>query len=274
MDHGGIEGDGIAQILAGFDHLHHEGLAGRHVEGVDEALGQAQPEDVRDGDGPAQGQHRQRERLEHRKHLRDHEGGVPVPPIDPYSSKRRQKERWDLSGKAHHSQQKRRVGEAVHQPSGSDAGHPSADQREALAAEKQTVVAVPQGADHQRPVGIGLGCRHRDSLRGYLNQSDGRLCRRCLFPNSSFPRADTALALVPFLLSYLIKDKSFACSVGWHDACLDQVDGYPPHLWSKGTSQAADPLRRGGSRAHSAGHDGPVAVETGSAQRGTLHSLD
>src|SRR5258707_593108 len=71
VDHRRVERDRIGQVGAVFDHLHDEGLAGRRVERVDDALEGAQDEDPHDVDGPGQGEAGQRERLQHREGLGD-----------------------------------------------------------------------------------------------------------------------------------------------------------------------------------------------------------
>ncbi len=55
VHHGGIQSDGAAEILAALDHLHHERLPRWHVEGVNQALRQTQPDDFVDVDDLRQG---------------------------------------------------------------------------------------------------------------------------------------------------------------------------------------------------------------------------
>ncbi len=50
VHHGRVNGDGIGKIVAALHHLHHERLASRHVEGIDDALQCAQRQHFGDGD--------------------------------------------------------------------------------------------------------------------------------------------------------------------------------------------------------------------------------
>ena len=45
IHHRGVDGDGITEVVAVFDHLHQEGLARRHVEGVYQALQNGESDD-------------------------------------------------------------------------------------------------------------------------------------------------------------------------------------------------------------------------------------
>ena len=73
-------------------------------------------------------------------------------PVHPDAGKRRQQEGRNLPREADHAEQQRRTGQPVHQPAGGDARHPGADQRHALPAEKQAVVAVAQRAQREAPI--------------------------------------------------------------------------------------------------------------------------
>jgi len=61
IEHGGVESDGIGQILPALDDLQHKSLARRHVDGVDQALQHAEQRDVPYRHMTAEGEHGQRE---------------------------------------------------------------------------------------------------------------------------------------------------------------------------------------------------------------------
>ncbi len=114
---------------------------------------------------PRKRQYSQSERLQHRKYLGDHQDPVAIPAVDPHSSERRQRERWNLSGKAHDAQQERGTGQPVDQPAGGDARHPGADQRDGLSAEEQPVVAIGERPHRELPcAGLIRAGRFGDGL--------------------------------------------------------------------------------------------------------------
>ena len=80
------------------------------------------------------------ERLQHGEDLRHDQGAVPVPAVDPHAGDRSEEEHRDLRAETDDAQQDGRPRQPVDQPTGGDAGHPRADQRDGLSAEKQPVV--------------------------------------------------------------------------------------------------------------------------------------
>ena len=72
----------FGRCFAVVDHLHDERLARRRVEGVDDSLHDLEDQDVRHGDHAREREHGERERLEHRQHLRDDENAVAVAAVD------------------------------------------------------------------------------------------------------------------------------------------------------------------------------------------------
>ena len=103
-----------------------------------------------------------RQRLHHRQDLGDHQDAMAVPAIQPDAGDRRHEERRDLAQEAGESQEKRGIGELVDDPAGGKPGHPRADERNALAGEKQAVVARSQGCAKCGPTLWWL--RHPDNL--------------------------------------------------------------------------------------------------------------
>ena len=91
-----------------------------------------------------------RERLDHGEGLRPHQDLPPVEAVDPYSGKGSNQKRGNLAAEAHRPQQQRRMRKPVDQPRRGDARHPRADQRNALAAEKEAEVAMPQRSPRMR----------------------------------------------------------------------------------------------------------------------------
>ena len=61
VHHGGIDGDGVGEIGAFFDHPNHERLPARHVESIDHSLHRAESEHFTDGDAVGQREPCQRE---------------------------------------------------------------------------------------------------------------------------------------------------------------------------------------------------------------------
>jgi hypothetical protein len=49
-----------------------------------------------------------------------------------------------LTGKSYHAEQECGIGQTVHQPARGDSGQPGANQRNTLAAEKETIVSMLQ----------------------------------------------------------------------------------------------------------------------------------
>ena len=75
----------------------------------------------------------------------------------------------NLAGEADGAQQQRRSGEAIDQPAGGDAGHPGADEGDALAAEEEPEVAMAKGPPGVRAAGLDAllgGGGRLDRLRG------------------------------------------------------------------------------------------------------------
>jgi len=126
-------------------HLHHERLPARHVKGVDQTLKGTQYQNLPYGDLLRERQAGQHQGLHGRQCLSPKQYVPAVQPVDPYARKGSQQESGNLSHKANPPQQKGRSRKPVNQPKGGHAGHPGTDNRNALAAEKQPEVAVPQG---------------------------------------------------------------------------------------------------------------------------------
>ncbi len=146
VDHRRVERDGVAEIFAALDHLHQESLATGHVKRIDEPLACAEDEYFRNGDAVGECEGGKRQRLQHRECLSDDEDVTPVEAVNPHAGERREEERWDLAGEADDTEQPGRAGQSVDEPSGGNTGHPRADQRDALAGEKETEVTVAEGA--------------------------------------------------------------------------------------------------------------------------------
>ncbi len=142
INHGGVEGDGIAEVGTAVHHLDQEGLARRHIEGVDEALKNTQSQNLRHRDTSGESQRSEYEGPHGGEELSDQQAAPPLPPVRPDARHRTQQEGRDLAGERHHTQQKRRACQTIDQPTGGETGHPRADQGNALAAEEEPEVAV------------------------------------------------------------------------------------------------------------------------------------
>ncbi len=167
IHHRRVERDGVAQVGAVLHHLHHEGLPRGHIEGVDRALEQAERDDLSHGNSSAQRQCGQPEGLDHRQNLSDDQGAMTVQTIDPDARERPDEQERNLQREAGNTEQERRMREPVDQPGGGDARHPGTDQRDALSAEEEAVVAVAQSAHRKLPRrdfrscrGYGIGTGH------------------------------------------------------------------------------------------------------------------
>ena len=136
VHHGGVQGDGIAQVGALFDHLDHERLPGGHVEGVDQSLDQRQTDHPPQIDVAGERQRGQGQRLDHRQNLRDHQNAMAIPAVEPDAGDGRHEERRDLADEAGESQKEGGIGELVDDPTHGEPGHPRADERNTLAREE------------------------------------------------------------------------------------------------------------------------------------------
>ena len=177
------------------DHLDDERLPGRRIEGVDQALHDLQHQDLRDRDQSATASARRAPptgaseapasmtRIRRRSHA-----------IDDHPGKRRQQQRRDLPAEADDAEQQLRAGEPVDQPARGDARDPRADQRDALSAEEQAVVAVPQRARQLVVVPAfrrALVVSVRRTGRWWSQQLESRQSRstRCAAPGARRARA-------------------------------------------------------------------------------------
>ena len=179
IDHGRVERDGVAEVALVFDHLDHERLAAGHVECVDETLHHAEREDVGDGDAMRERERGKGERLHRGEHLRPDEDLALVQAIDPDAGEGREQEGGNLAHEADDAEQPCGAGEAVDEPAGGDAGHPGADERDALAAEEEAEVGCaecpPGMRDAARMIAGGNG------FRGGKLRALRRSCRHGIF---------------------------------------------------------------------------------------------
>ncbi len=179
IDHRGVDGDGVGEIGAVADHLDHEGLAARHVKGIDDALHHAEGEDFANGDAVVEREPGERERLHHGKGLCPKKDFATVNAVDEDASEGREEEGGNLAGEANGAQKERGFRESIDEPRGGDAGHPGADERDALATEEEAEVAMTQGTPRVREVtGPGRGSCVGDSwrhVRDWMRQQGGRL---------------------------------------------------------------------------------------------------
>jgi len=104
-------------MLLALDEFHDQRLPGGHVHCVDDALHQAQDDQMRNANRMRQRKGRERKGLEHGTNLRAHQEPVPVDPVHPDPGKRREEENRNLAGESDHAQQKRRGTQMIHQHS-------------------------------------------------------------------------------------------------------------------------------------------------------------
>ena len=81
---------------------------------------------------------------------------IAAAPVRHHAANRGQQENRDLPGKTHQPEQQRRARQPVNQPGLRHGLHPGADQGNNLAAEKQPVIPVAEGAEHRRNAALRL----------------------------------------------------------------------------------------------------------------------
>jgi hypothetical protein len=153
------------------DHLDHEGLAAGHVEGIHDALHHTESQQPVNRDVARQRQAGQRQRLHHRQRLRPHQNLAAIQAVHPYAGEGCKQKGGNLPRKADRAQQQRRSRQPVDQPTGGDARHPRADQRNALTAKEEPEVAMPQRAPRMRSAAVDARFRSAEGL--------GRSCAGC-----------------------------------------------------------------------------------------------
>ena len=145
--------DRIRQVLATLHQIHHKRLPCRHIERVDHALKRLKHDDLRDGDDLPQGQIGQRERLHHRKSLRDFQNAMAVKPIDPHAAERGEEKNRDLRREIDDTQHHRLAArhrlfrQPIHQPTGGGDREPGPHHRNELTDEVQAIVAGTERAE-------------------------------------------------------------------------------------------------------------------------------
>src|SRR5208337_3015396 len=121
IDHGRVDGDGVAQVGAIVDHLHHERLAAGHVEAVDDALRNAEGQDPGNIDVAGECECGEGERLQHGGCLRPYKDLAAVEAVNPDACEGSNDEGGNLACKAHRTEEHGRSGEAIDEPCGGDA---------------------------------------------------------------------------------------------------------------------------------------------------------
>jgi hypothetical protein len=107
-----------------------------------------------DGDDFGEGERGQGEGLNAGEDLGPDKELAAIEAVDKYSGEGREEEGGDLSGEADGAEEQGRAGEPVDEPTGGDAGHPGADERDALAGEEEAEVAMTKGSP-----GVGVAAR-------------------------------------------------------------------------------------------------------------------
>ena len=112
-----------------------------------------------DGDAMREREGGERERLQRGERLRPHEHRALVPAVDPDAGEGREQEGRNLAREADDAEQPRGAGEAIDEPTGGDARHPGADERDALAAEEEAEVGRAERPPRVRDAaGVVAGC--------------------------------------------------------------------------------------------------------------------
>ena len=84
--------------------------------------------------------------------LRPNEKLAAIQAVDPDAGEGGKEESGNLAGETNGAEEHGRSGEPVDKPGGGDAGHPRADEGDALAAEEEAEVAMTE-----RAPGVGCG---------------------------------------------------------------------------------------------------------------------
>ena len=187
VGHGRVDGDGVAEVVGIVNHLHEKRLAAGHIEGVDEALKRGEGDDLPEIDAVSESERGHRKGLNGGGNLRPDEKFAAIEALDPYSGEGAEQDGDDLSGETDDAEQQSGMGEAVNEPTGGEARHPCADQRDALAEEVELEVAMAKGAPCVRKPGDSGGRRKRRS-----ESADDSFFRH---PSDDFAGADKSFAI-------------------------------------------------------------------------------
>lgn len=161
VEQGGVQRDGVSQVVLVLEHLHDERMPHRHVEGIHETEKEGEHEEMPDLDRPRQGEDGQDQGLQHGQDLGGYEKVVPVHAVRIDAGQGRHKQHGDLAGKPYDAQGHGGPGHPVHEPAHGGLLHPCADQGHTLAAEEKPVVPGSQGSQQgSRPAAVLMGC-HR-----------------------------------------------------------------------------------------------------------------
>ncbi len=104
VEKGGVQCDGVTHILGTIHHLHHEGLPGGDLEGVDDPQKNAQKKHMPVDHRPRKGEEGQQQRLHHAQHLAEHDSFSEIPLLQKGSRKKTEKEHRNLPCEVHQPQ--------------------------------------------------------------------------------------------------------------------------------------------------------------------------
>ncbi len=106
----------------------------------------AETDDLVNGDDFGEGERGEGEGLNRGEDLSPDEEVAAIETVDEDAGEGGEEEGGDLSGKAYDTEEKCGAGEAIDEPTGGDAGHPGADERDGLADEEEAEVAMAEGS--------------------------------------------------------------------------------------------------------------------------------
>ncbi len=175
----GVEADGVAEVL-GTDHLAHEALAGRGVEGRADPEDEGEHVDVPDLDGAGDREGTQQERGEGHHGLGDHQQALLGEAVGDQAGVRREEQRGQELEPGRDAERRAVVGGEQHdQPVLGHALHPGAGVRHDTARGVQAVVVVVQGAERGTQLMVANLWRSGATSRRRARSSGVRSRSRC-----------------------------------------------------------------------------------------------
>ena len=141
-----MQRDRVRQVFPVLDQFQQECLSRGRLEGVDDSEEQGKGDHVRHLDQAEKGQHSQRQRLQKRERLDDHQQVPAVHPIGPHAGDRRQEQHWQLLRSGRYAEEQGGAGQPVNQPAHRHRLHPGPEERETLPGVEDAEVAGAKGA--------------------------------------------------------------------------------------------------------------------------------
>ena len=178
VEDGAVEGHRVGHVGPS-DHLDHERLADRHLDGIHEAEPDGQQVDHPDLDGAGHHEQPQGQRQAERHELGHDERLALGQRIgDEAAEEPEGEDGQELAGRGY-AERERIVGQLQDEPALGNGLHPGAHQRDELAGEEEAEVAVPErGADGRAHAGpasdAAVTCRAAAAMRSIVRERPSR----------------------------------------------------------------------------------------------------